>query len=37
MTADSQEDIQSLKAIGRICAETLRRMIEVNLHLFHAR
>ena len=26
MTADSQKDIQYLKAIGRICAETLRRM-----------
>ena len=26
MTADSQQDIQYLKAIGRICAETLRRM-----------
>lgn len=26
MTADSQKDIQALKAIGRICAETLRRM-----------
>jgi len=26
MTADSQNDIQHLKAIGRICAETLRRM-----------
>jgi methionyl aminopeptidase len=26
MTADSQKDIDSLKAIGRICAETLRRM-----------
>jgi methionyl aminopeptidase len=28
MTADSQKDIQHLKAIGRICAETLRRMQE---------
>ena len=28
MTADSQKDIQYLKAIGRICAETLRRMQE---------
>jgi methionyl aminopeptidase len=28
MTADSQNDIQHLKAIGRICAETLRRMQE---------
>lgn len=27
MTADSQKDIDSLKAIGRICAETLRRMM----------
>lgn len=27
MTADSQNDIESLKAIGRICAETLRKMI----------
>jgi len=26
MTADSQKDIQFLKAIGRICAEALRRM-----------
>jgi len=26
MTADSQKDIEALKAIGRICAETLRRM-----------
>lgn len=26
MTADSQKDIQYLKAIGHICAETLRRM-----------
>lgn len=26
MTADSQKDIQALKAIGRICAEILRRM-----------
>jgi len=26
MTADSQKDIQALKAIGHICAETLRRM-----------
>jgi len=26
MTADSQKDIQSLKGIGRICAETLRKM-----------
>ena len=29
MTADSQKDIQSLKAIGRICAETLRRMMDM--------
>ena len=28
MTADSQKDIQALKAIGHICAETLRRMME---------
>lgn len=27
MTADSQRDIEHLKAIGRICAETLRRMM----------
>jgi methionyl aminopeptidase len=27
MTADSQNDIDSLKAIGRICAETLRKMM----------
>ena len=27
MTADSEEDIQALKAIGRICAETLRKMM----------
>jgi methionyl aminopeptidase len=27
MTADSIQDIQYLKAIGRICAETLRKMI----------
>jgi len=26
MTADSQKDIRSLKAVGRICAETLRVM-----------
>ena len=26
MTADSINDIQHLKAIGRICAETLRKM-----------
>lgn len=26
MTADSQKDIQYLKAVGRICAEALRRM-----------
>jgi methionyl aminopeptidase len=30
MTADSQKDIESLKAIGRICAETLRRMMSVT-------
>jgi len=28
MTADSQKDIESLKAIGRICAETLRKMMD---------
>ncbi len=28
MTADSEEDIRSLKAIGRICAQALRKMIE---------
>ena len=27
MTADSEEDIKALKAIGRICAETLRKMM----------
>lgn len=27
MTADSQKDIQHLKAIGRVCAETLRKMM----------
>ena len=27
MTADSAKDIQRLKAIGRICAETLRTMM----------
>jgi len=27
MTADSEKDIQSLKAIGRICAEVLRKMM----------
>ena len=27
MTADSQNDIDSLKAIGRICAQTLRKMM----------
>lgn len=30
MTADSQKDIQSLKAIGRICAETLRKMMNAT-------
>jgi methionyl aminopeptidase len=30
MTADSQKDIDSLKAVGRICAETLRRMMDVT-------
>ncbi|GEM_PF-3075479 len=28
MTADSQKDIQYLKAIGRICAETLHRTMD---------
>ena len=27
MTADSQKDIQALKAIGHVCAETLRKMM----------
>lgn len=27
MTADSERDIEALKAIGRICAETLRKMM----------
>jgi methionyl aminopeptidase len=26
MTADSEKEIQYLKAIGRVCAETLRKM-----------
>ena len=30
MTADSQKDIQYLKAIGRICAETLRKMMDAT-------
>lgn len=30
MTADSNKDIQSLRAIGRICAETLRKMISAT-------
>lgn len=30
MTADSQKDIEYLKAIGRICAETLRKMINAT-------
>jgi methionyl aminopeptidase len=30
MTADSPKDIQYLKAIGRICAETLRRMMNAT-------
>lgn len=30
MTADSQKDIESLKAIGRICAETLRKMMDAT-------
>jgi methionyl aminopeptidase len=28
MTADSQQDIDSLRTVGRICAETLRKMME---------
>ena len=30
MTADSQNDIEYLKAIGRICAETLRKMMNAT-------
>ena len=30
MTADSQKDIDYLKAIGRICAETLRKMMNAT-------
>ncbi len=30
MTADSQQDIEYLKAIGRVCAETLRRMMDAT-------
>jgi methionyl aminopeptidase len=30
MTADSQKDIEYLKAVGRICAETLRKMVNVT-------
>ena len=30
MTADSQKDIQYLKAIGRVCADTLRRMMDAT-------
>jgi methionyl aminopeptidase len=30
MTADSQKDIESLKAIGRICAETLHKMMDAT-------
>jgi methionyl aminopeptidase len=30
MTADSQQDIEALKAIGRVCAETLRRMMDAT-------
>jgi methionyl aminopeptidase len=30
MTADSEKDIQYLKAIGRICAETLRKMMSAT-------
>jgi len=28
MTADSEDDVKSLKAIGRICAEVLRKMMQ---------
>lgn len=30
MTADSQKDIQYLKAVGRVCAETLRKMMNAT-------
>ena len=30
MTADSQKDIEYLKTIGRICAETLRKMMDAT-------
>jgi len=30
MTADSKKEIQSLKAIGRICAETLHKMMDAT-------
>src|SRR5688500_14377667 len=30
MTADSQKDIESLKTIGRLCAETLRKMMSAT-------
>lgn len=30
MTADSGKDLQYLKAIGRVCAETLRRMMDAT-------
>ncbi|MEO8354642.1 MAG: type I methionyl aminopeptidase [Chloroflexota bacterium] len=30
MTADSTKDIQYLKAVGRVCAETLRRMMNAT-------
>src|SRR5512146_3259951 len=30
MTADSQKDIDYLKAIGRVCAEALRKMINAT-------
>src|SRR5512133_4010435 len=30
MTADSQKDIDSLRNIGRICAETLRKMMDAT-------
>lgn len=30
MTADSEKDIQYLKAVGRICAQTLRKMMDAT-------
>ena len=30
MTADSQKDIEYLKAIGRVCAQTLRKMMDAT-------